>query len=160
MAGGVVGALCLVATLVAAALGGSVLVVRTGSMQPHLPVGSVLLVRPVAVGAVRTGDVVGARRPDGRILVHRVVRLEPAGGRGARTLVTRGDANPVADEPLVTTTVLRPVVSVASAWPGRVVSVLRARWAQFWLGVLAGAVAVRLWTAVPSGRPRVRRRAP
>jgi signal peptidase len=63
-----------------------VLIVRGGSMEPTLHVGSIVLVDRGA-HAPRTGEIVSFREPDGNVVTHRVV------GRDADGLVTRGDAN-------------------------------------------------------------------
>lgn len=154
-----VGLGCLATTALAAALGGSVLVVRTGSMTPALPVGAAVLARPVPAASAHVGDVLAVRHPDGRLVIHRLVSTAPApGAPGLRTLVLRGDANTVDDPPVLVDTVLRPVVTVARGWPGRVAAVLQARWTQFWLGAASGALATAEW--VRAGRRRQARTVP
>jgi hypothetical protein len=58
-----------------------------GSMEPHVPTGSVVRVVPCGFADVRRGDLVAVRRPDGGIAVHRLVGRSAGGG-----LVTWGDA--------------------------------------------------------------------
>ena len=63
-------------------------VAPTGSMRPTFDANSYLVTETVAPSAVRVGDiVVRADGVDGRLIVHRVVRIEC--GR----LVTRGDSS-------------------------------------------------------------------
>lgn len=153
LAAGAVGLSLLVSSIAAVALGGTVMVVRTGSMSPRLPAGSVVLARPVASGSLVRGEVVGVRHPDGRVVVHRVRSVTAAPGAPLlRSVVLRGDANDVNDPPVLTDTALRPLLVVPYSWPGRMVGVLQARWAQFWLGVLTGSLATAEW--VRSGRRR------
>src|SRR5690348_7275661 len=84
-------------------LGWSALVVRSGSMEPDVPVGSLVVARPAAPGDVHLGDVVAVPRELGgrRVLVlHRVVVLTEQDGQ--RQAQLKGDANPVPDpEPVV-----------------------------------------------------------
>jgi signal peptidase I len=73
------------------------LTVVSGSMQPTLPLGSLVLVVPRDADAVRIGDVITFSPPgdDTRTVTHRVVDVQ---GSGTELSVhTRGDANPVAD---------------------------------------------------------------
>jgi signal peptidase len=68
--------------------------VMTGSMEPRLTPGDVVVSRPVSAAEVRIGKVVLADDPDqpGHLRMHRFVE------RGADgTLVTKGDANPQQD---------------------------------------------------------------
>lgn len=69
-------------------------VILSGSMSPALRVGDVVLSRPVPARSVLPGRVVAVRDParPGRVLVHRLVLIEPDGD-----LITKGDANQVAD---------------------------------------------------------------
>ena len=84
---------------IAAATGGPVLfgkrsfVVLSGSMEPVLSTGDVVIEQPVAPRDVRVGDVVTFNDPDqaGRRITHRVRSVHFAGGRAR--FVTKGDAN-------------------------------------------------------------------
>lgn len=68
--------------------------VMTGSMEPRLTSGDVVVSRPVASGEVRTGKILLADDPDqsGHLRMHRYVEDGPGG-----TLITKGDANPQQD---------------------------------------------------------------
>src|ERR1700712_5197156 len=65
-------------------------VVLTGSMQPRIAPGDLVLAAPVARGELKPGRVVLFRDPvrPGRTIVHRVVRYDDNGN-----IVTKGDAN-------------------------------------------------------------------
>ena len=68
--------------------------VKTGSMTPGLPVGSLLIDAP-ATGPYHRGDVVTVERPSDAqnpVVTHRVFAVGKAGG-----LRTKGDANPQPD---------------------------------------------------------------
>jgi signal peptidase len=103
-AAGVAGAAALtvgVAALVAVAAGPAVgawrlAPVRSGSMAPALPAGSLAVAVPAPAPAVRPGWVIVFHRPgDAAVVTHRVVRVLAGGAHPV--VETRGDANPVAD---------------------------------------------------------------
>ncbi|MCU1373493.1 MAG: signal peptidase [Actinomycetia bacterium] len=68
--------------------------VRTGSMEPTIPVGSLIVLRPVKATNLRIGDVISFHRPDNpsEIVTHRIHRIvdDPDEGLVFRT---KGDAN-------------------------------------------------------------------
>lgn len=68
--------------------------VVTGSMEPRLLPGDVVVSRPASADAVRMGKILLADDPDraGHLRMHRYVAHGPGG-----TLVTKGDANPQPD---------------------------------------------------------------
>ena len=82
-------------TVVAARTGVRPLVVRSGSMEPTIPTGSMVLVQRVAAAEIAVGDVVAVERPDHTRVTHRVVGLERRGETAELTL--KGDANEDAD---------------------------------------------------------------
>ena len=92
--------------------GGSTFVVRGGSMEPTIPLGSALLVTPVQPASLRTGDVVTVQAgPDALVYTHRIERIVArADGNWIRT---KGDANAVADASLIPATA---VIGRASLW--------------------------------------------
>ena len=70
-------------------------VVISGSMEPAIQTGSIVIVRPIAPDSIRAGDIIMFFSPDRRSLTtHRVVTVES--GTGLR-FITRGDANKNAD---------------------------------------------------------------
>jgi signal peptidase I len=68
-------------------------VVVSGSMLPKIKVGYLVVTQPISYGNIKVGDVIVYSAPDGLAVVHRVVAITPQG------LITKGDANAVADEP-------------------------------------------------------------
>lgn len=68
--------------------------VMTGSMEPRLAPGDVVVSRPVAQAEIRLGQILLADDPDqpGHLRMHRFVKAGPDD-----TLVTKGDANPQRD---------------------------------------------------------------
>lgn len=90
--------LALAVAVVPAIGGATPLTVLSGSMEPALPVGSTVIVRPRPATGIAVGDVITfTDRDEGsaetRVVTHRVVRVEPG-----PAFVTRGDAND-ADDP-------------------------------------------------------------
>lgn len=94
-------------------LGAHTYTVLTGSMQPGMPPGTLIAVRPTSMDDVRIGDVVTFQMRSGEpaVATHRVVGTTSSTG-GERLLLTRGDANDV-DDPPVQDEQLRGVVVLA-----------------------------------------------
>jgi signal peptidase I len=148
-AAALLGALCLLLTAWALADGARPLVIRTGSMAPTLPVGTVVVARPEPASNATVGDVVAVVRSDGRRIMHRVVRARSAGG-GSTTLVLRGDRNRAADPPVTVRTVEHPLLTIPAV--GRPLTWLSGRWAQYWLGVASGMLVLAWATSRRRGR--------
>lgn len=71
-------------------------IVLSGSMEPAIQTGSVVVSRPIAGEEVRSGDVIMFSSPDGHSLTtHRVINVES--GKDGLHFTTRGDANKGAD---------------------------------------------------------------
>jgi signal peptidase I len=99
--GAVTGLVCLTAAALAVFAGVTPLIFRSGSMSPGIPTGALALAETVPASEVAVGDVVSVPRADGVRVTHRVVETDDAGG-AARSLVLKGDANPVTDpDPVV-----------------------------------------------------------
>jgi len=91
-------AACLVITLLPIVIGWHPYSVKSGSMEPRIHVGDVLLAAPVASTSELVGHVAvftDPERPD-RTKAHRVLAVNPDG-----TLQTKGDANPTPDSAAV-----------------------------------------------------------
>ncbi|MFF2620422.1 signal peptidase I [Oerskovia jenensis] len=95
-------ALAVAVVAVPKALGAVPLTVLSGSMEPVLSPGDVVVVRPVAADDLRIGDVVTFQpvSDDPSLVTHRVVGIGSTGG-AAGSFTTRGDANGADDEPIV-----------------------------------------------------------
>jgi signal peptidase len=96
--------------------------VLTGSMQPRIPIGSLVLARPLGAAQVRVGQVVMFKppapftTPGDRPVVHRVVSVRRVDG--VLALQTKGDANSAPDPWVLDaerTTLFRPVGHSAAA---------------------------------------------
>ena len=80
---------------------GAALTVLTGSMTPGIPVGSVVVIRPVDPATLDVGDVATYQVEEGEeaFITHRIVKIHD-GERGLR-FTFKGDANPGPDlEPI------------------------------------------------------------
>lgn len=70
--------------------------VVTGSMEPTVPIGSLLVSKSVAMDAVQVGDIICFRAQEsqifGQMMTHRVVDITAAAD-GSLLFVTKGDAN-------------------------------------------------------------------
>ncbi|GAA4669320.1 signal peptidase I [Nocardioides nanhaiensis] len=108
---GVTGVL-LAAVLLPRVAGATPFAVLTGSMQPGLPPGSLVVVRPVEPEELGVGDVITYQLRSGApaVVTHRVVGVG-YDGRGELSLQTQGDANDAPD-PLP----VRPVQVRGELW--------------------------------------------
>lgn len=74
--------------------------VVTGSMEPTIPVGALLICQSEEIGQIRMGDIICFQAQEaqiaGKIVTHRVVQIL-SGAEGTTLLRTQGDANLVAD---------------------------------------------------------------
>lgn len=84
--------------------GHSLFRVVTGSMEPTIPVGSLLITDEVELDEVQVGDIICFRAQQsaifGRMMTHRVTDIYPAAD-GSLLFETKGDANLVSDGYLV-----------------------------------------------------------
>lgn len=78
-------------------LGNRTLVVMSGSMEPTIPAGAVVIAQPVSSKELEPGDVVVyAPNGDAAIpIIHRIVNVRVK--EGTRYFTTQGDANPTVD---------------------------------------------------------------
>lgn len=106
-----IGGLAVVLIVVPKATGSIPLSVLTQSMEPTLPPGTLLVVRPVAVEDIEVGDVVTYQIVSGQpaVISHRVTSVVSASD-GSRSFVLQGDANARPDPAPVTAAQIRGVV--------------------------------------------------
>lgn len=92
-----------VARLVPAITQGPTFVVGGGSMEPNIPIGSVVVDLPVAAADLKVGDVVSIKvGPQQSVFTHRITRTLQR--EGATWIQTQGDANPTEDPTIVPAT--------------------------------------------------------
>lgn len=92
--------------------------VISGSMEPAIPIGSLVLVKPEEAASIQEDDVIAfySKRDTGAIITHRVVENQIAAGR----LVTKGDANEEEDINPVEYDQLLGKVTLSVPWLGMV----------------------------------------
>jgi signal peptidase len=91
----VAGALCILGVVAAAGFHVTLIMFKTGSMEPTIPTGSLAVVHEIPAGEIRVGDIVTVDRPGQLPVTHRVTSVR--GDGDTRTITLRGDANPVDD---------------------------------------------------------------
>lgn len=115
------------------------LVVRSGSMEPAIATGSMVLVRSVPLEEIGVGDVVSVVRADGTRVMHRVLTVSVSGD--AATLTLKGDANEDPDPaPVVATEADELVWTVPGV--GRAAAFLASAKGGFVLGCLITGVGL------------------
>jgi signal peptidase I len=152
----IAGVICIVVVIAAVVFHVTLIMFKTGSMEPTIPTGSLAVVHQIPADQARIGDIVTVDRPGLLPVTHRVTSVTPVGS-GETSITLRGDANPTDDvAPYVVKT-----VRVVWTWvPG---------WAQVvvWFsdplvlgGLTIGAAALITWAFWPRDTGRGRRRAP
>ena len=135
------------------------LIVISGSMEPLLPVGSVVILEQVSADQLVVGDVIAFRRPDRPdvVVTHRIVGIDAStAGRG---FTTKGDANGVEDPWIVPAQgsglraiaaipLLGYILTALASAPGRVALIVVP------LAALALSVIRRIWLPVPRVTPQ------
>lgn len=116
----VAGAICFILVVVGLTMNVSIMMFRTGSMDPTIPAGSIALVREIPAVEMSEGDVVTVDRGEDLLPVtHRVTEITDIDQQSdAVTFVMRGDANDVDDpEPYTAQTVRRVFLSIPGVAP-------------------------------------------
>ncbi|WP_260217131.1 signal peptidase I [Curtobacterium sp. PhB115] len=161
----VVAGLAVVLIVIPKATDSTPLTVLTQSMEPTLPPGTLLVIRPTAVDDIRVGDVVTYQIVSGQpaVISHRVVSVSSS-SNGERTFVLKGDNNAEADPRPVTAAQVRGVVWYSIPEVGVVNQLVNG--SRSWLvptiaGVLLayGAVMITIGTVNAARRRRARARA-
>ena len=114
------GAICIILVVVGLWLNISIMMFRTGSMEPTIETGSVALVREIPAVEITEGDVVTVDRGEELLPVtHRVTEITDVNETtGEVTFVMRGDANDVDEpKPYTTDTVRRAFFSIPGIAP-------------------------------------------
>jgi len=92
--------------------------VQSGSMQPTLSVGSIILTVPTALA--EAGDVITYRTAEGAVVTHRVAEVFEEGAE--RAYLTKGDANQVTDSKSVPHSMLIGKVSFSLPGIGKIIA--------------------------------------
>ena len=141
-------------------MGFSVFRVLTGSMEPEIPEGSLLLVKKTDTDRIQIGDVISFFSPDptleGAVNTHRVVDIQTENGE--KIFYTKGDANVLKDTyPVRADMVVGKALHVSTGW-GKAVAVLSNPlvFGSVILLPLLGILLWNLWHAVKIARDLAR----
>ena len=95
---GLVAGLAALLIFIPAVAGATPLTVLTSSMEPHLPPGTLIVVRPTPVADIRVGSVVTYQIESGKpeVITHRVIEVRSE-SNGSTSFITKGDNNDEAD---------------------------------------------------------------
>lgn len=119
----VLGLAIVVTVLIPRLIGAESFTVVSGSMEPAIPTGSIVVSRPIAVEDVRFNDVITFQMESGKsqTVTHRVIGVDFADGQ--QQFRTQGDANSVEDPVPVLPVQVRgkvlyhvPLVGYMSTW--------------------------------------------
>jgi signal peptidase len=104
-------------------VGGQTLIIGGPSMEPALPIGSAVVIKPVATEAIAVGDIVAVQSGnEATIFTHRVVRLLAL--EGEPFLETKGDNNATPDGATVPATAVIGRVAGTLPLMGYVIALL------------------------------------
>jgi signal peptidase I len=135
------------------AAGWQTFVVTSGSMEPTLPVGSVVAVQPVDVGTIESRDIITFHQhASTEVITHRVIEWE--GDMPDRVFLTAGDANDQLDPSPVPAEAVIGVVRIGVPYIGYVTSWITT---PIGVGVAAALVAFALLGGGSNSNDRKRR---
>jgi signal peptidase I len=124
------------AGLLAPALGWRLDVVQSGSMEPAIGVGALVVTAPDSPEGVEVSDVISFRSESGAMVCHRVVAID------GQTFVTKGDANEGNDPSPVPFEDVAGKVAFSVPYLGYAVGFLKTPFGWAIIGLLAVAVLV------------------
>lgn len=94
------------------------LVVVSGSMEPEISTGALIIATKTDAKSLQVGDVASFPREDGVLVTHRITSNEPFEGDdpNLRTVNMKGDANDTEDQnPYIASEALKPLVTIPVA---------------------------------------------
>lgn len=154
-------ALGAVTIVLPAVVGGMPLSVLTGSMRPHLPPGTLVVVKPTPVEEIGVGDVITFQIESGQpaVATHRVVARSVDSATGEVRFTTQGDANNTPDPEQVRPAQIRGKVWYAIPYLGWVNQAIDGQTRSWAIPALAGALFLyAAWTFGTGVRDRARAR--
>ena len=110
--------LCMIAFL-PKVLGYGTYSVTSGSMEPEIPVGSLVLAAPTEAASLESGDIISFYEGD-TVVTHRVVSNDTS----AQEIITRGDANNMDDFAPIPYSNVIGKVSIHIPYLGRVLQIM------------------------------------
>ena len=134
------GALVIV---IPALTGGTALTVLTQSMEPRLPPGTLIIIRPTAIDDIKIGDVVTYQIKSGQpaVVSHRVVSRS-VDTKGRTTFTTKGDNNALPDAGPVQKAQIRGTLWFSIPWLGYVNNLVGGQGRSFLAPVIAVALFI------------------
>src|SRR5690554_6414263 len=123
----------MMAVVVPAIAGATPLTVLTSSMEPKLPPGTLVIVKPTKPTDIRVGDVITYQIESGKpgVVTHRVTGISTSSA-GSKTFTAKGDNNDVADGKPVEEVQIMGEVWYSVPWIGYVASAVNGD-ARTWL---------------------------
>lgn len=115
--------------------------VLSGSMEPALPIGSVVAIKPVEATDISVGDIIAYNSGE-TLITHRV--LEITNERDDSLFVTKGDANEEADTSLVSASSLVGKVVFDVPYLGYLASFIHSRLGFILTIIVPGLVIIAL----------------
>lgn len=142
--------LATVAVIVPALTGAQSYTVLTRSMEPGLPPGTYLVVKPVSVDDLQAGDVITYQLESGKpeVVTHRIISVSVSSD-GERRFITQGDANAVADPDPVRPVQIRGALWYAVPFVGWLTGLRSDSASSMWIPAVAGLIF--LYAAVMFG---------
>jgi len=134
------GALVIV---IPALTGGTALTVLTQSMEPRLPPGTLIIIRPTAIDDIKIGDVVTYQIKSGQpaVVSHRVVSRS-VDTKGRTTFTTKGDNNDLPDAGPVQKAQIRGTLWYSIPWLGYVNNLVGGQGRSLLVPLIAAALFI------------------
>lgn len=146
----------VVLTHVGRAIGHESYAIRSGSMEPTIPIGSLVITAATDEYAVAVGDVVTVRAANGVLLTHRVAEVDDS--EVQVWLRLKGDANSTPDAVLVPASSVLGEVTVSLPFIGYLVGILTVPAGQLCVLAYFLAIGLATWILDEHRAPRPRDR--
>lgn len=148
--------------LVPAVSGSTPYTILTSSMEPSMPPGTLVVVKPTDPNTINIGDVVTYQLYSGEseVVTHRVVQIQsPTTPGGDRSFITKGDANSEPDAKPVMAVQLRGTVWYSVPWIGWVNNIVNGDMRAIVIPIVAGLLFLYAgWSIVSNQIDRRRKR--
>ena len=154
-------ALGVLVILVPAISGGTALTVLTQSMEPKLPPGTLIIIRPTPIGDIKLGDVLTYQIKSGQpeVVSHRVISRS-VDTKGRTTFITKGDNNDLPDAGPVRKVQIKGTLWYSIPWLGYLNNVVGGQGRSLLVPLVAAALFIyagyMLASSVVSSRKRKR----
>lgn len=152
----------IAAIVVPAATASTALTVMTSSMEPDLPPGTLVVVRPTSAEDIAPGDIVTYQLESGKptLVTHRVTEQRLTAD-GEFIFVTQGDANPGPDPGFIREIQIRGTVWYALPYVGWVSQIVTGDVRALAIPLIAGALGIyAIWMFVAGIREKRRKNTP